>query len=78
MSKRIQNRKPLVDHLTMMHVSGEPFDATVLDQVRTVDGIRAASASLNRTINLPADFVDHNPARPDRITAPQSSVDPGN
>jgi putative ABC transport system permease protein len=55
--------------LTMTHVSGEPFDAAVFERAKTLDGIRAASASLNRTINLPADFVDHNPARPDRITA---------
>jgi putative ABC transport system permease protein len=55
--------------LIMTHVSGEPFDAAVFDRVKTSDGIRAASASLNRTVNLPADFVDHNPARPDRITA---------
>ena len=55
--------------LTMTHVSGEPFDAGVFDRVKALDGIRAASASLNRTINLPADFIDHNPARPDRITA---------
>ncbi len=55
--------------LTMSHISGEPFDVAVFNRARSVDGVRAASASLNRTINLPADFVDHNPARPDQITA---------
>ena len=28
--------------LTMTHVSGDPFDAAVFDQVKTLDGLRAA------------------------------------
>ncbi len=55
--------------VSIQHGSGEPFDAAVLDKVKAVDGVQAASGSLERTINLPADFYDHNPAQTDRITA---------
>lgn len=55
--------------LTLTHVSGEPFDAAVLGRARAVAGVRAASGVLNRTINLAADFYDHDPAKRDRITA---------
>ncbi len=53
--------------VTITQRSGEPFDAGVFDQLSSVDGIRAASVSLNRTVNLPANFYDQNPARPDRV-----------
>src|SRR3990170_1312263 len=55
--------------VTITHVSGEPFNAGVFDHAKTVEGVRAASASLNRTVNLPADFYDQDSARPDRVTA---------
>jgi putative ABC transport system permease protein len=55
--------------MSVTHVTGEPFDAAVFEQARAVAGVRAASASLGRTINLPTDFYDKNPARPDQITA---------
>jgi putative ABC transport system permease protein len=37
--------------------------------IHAIDGVRAVASSLERTINLPADFVDHNPARQDRVIA---------
>ena len=45
------------------------FPAATVDKLRDLDGIRSASVALTRTINLPADFVDHNAALADRITA---------
>jgi putative ABC transport system permease protein len=54
---------------TITHASGEPFDAQLLEKAKAVDGVRAASASLNRTVNLPANFFDNNPVKADRITA---------
>ena len=54
--------------LSIFHKTGDPFPQEILAQVRTVDGVRAAAASLGRTVNLPADFFDADPARPDRIS----------
>ncbi len=45
------------------------FPLTVADKLDGIDGIRAASPLLERTVNLPADFVDGDPAVADRITA---------
>jgi putative ABC transport system permease protein len=58
----------LVD-LTITHRSGAAFPLEVVSQLGSIDGIRAYSASLNRTVNLPADFVDGDPAQQDRVTA---------
>ncbi len=55
--------------VTITHQSGGAFSPQVTDKLTGIDGIHAVSASLNRTINLPADFVDHDSARSDRITA---------
>ncbi len=43
-------------------------DATITHKAKAVDGVRVASASLNRTVNLPANFFDSDPAKADRIT----------
>ncbi|RIK24559.1 MAG: hypothetical protein DCC52_12315, partial [Chloroflexi bacterium] len=40
--------------LTITHKSGETFSTRVLDQIENVDGIRAASGTLERPINIPA------------------------
>lgn len=45
------------------------FPLTVADKLDGIAGIRAASPLLERTVNLPADFVDGDPAVADRITA---------
>jgi putative ABC transport system permease protein len=55
--------------LTITHKTSEAFSPAVLDRVRTVDGVRVADGFLSRTLNLPADFVDHDPAQPDRVIA---------
>lgn len=54
---------------TITSASGGSFDPAVAEKLRSLDGVRAVSASLRRTINLPADFVDGNPARPDTLVA---------
>ncbi len=54
---------------TITSASGGAFDPAAAETLRTIDGVRAVSASLHRTINLPADFVDGNPARPDTLLA---------
>jgi len=55
--------------LTITQKTGEAFDPTVLNQIRAVDGVTVATGSLERLINLPANYVDGNPGTPDRITA---------
>jgi len=54
---------------TITNVAGDSFPADVTSRLQDIDGIRAFTASLERAVNLPADFVDNNPARPDRIMA---------
>ncbi|NMB90263.1 MAG: ABC transporter permease, partial [Chloroflexi bacterium] len=56
---------------TITHVAGDAFPAQAAGHLNEIDGVRAVAVSLERTINLPADFVDHDPARPDRIIAIQ-------
>jgi putative ABC transport system permease protein len=58
----------LVD-VTVTHKSGGGFPMDVAQKLDGISGIRATSALLERTVNLPADFVDANPALQDRITA---------
>jgi len=54
---------------TVTNLSGEAFSQDVIDRLDTIDGIRAKSTSLQRTINLPADFVDGDPSHTDTVTA---------
>jgi len=55
--------------LTITHRANSRFPLAVLESVRSVDGVAAASGSLNRTVNLPVDFFDGDPAHPDTVTA---------
>ena len=57
----------LVD-LTITHQSGSGFPADVAQRLDGVAGIRAVSPLLERTVNLPANFVDGDPALQDRIS----------
>ena len=57
----------LVD-LTITHQSGSGFPADVTQRLDGVAGIRAVSPLLERTVNLPANFVDGDPALQDRIS----------
>jgi putative ABC transport system permease protein len=53
--------------MTITHKTGDPFDAAILDQVSGVEGVVTAMGAYERTINLPADFVDHDSSTQDRI-----------
>ena len=55
--------------LTISLGSGESFPAAALDTLRGVEGVRLAQGVLSRPVNLPADFYDHDPAQPDRVSA---------
>jgi putative ABC transport system permease protein len=64
----VQGAAGLVD-FSVTHLSGESFPADEAARLEGVDGVRAVSATLNRIVNLPADFVDNDPARADTVTA---------
>jgi len=53
---------------TITHQTGGGFSPDVANGLGDIDGVRAVALSLNRTVNLPADFVDGDPAIPDRIS----------
>ncbi len=55
--------------VTVTHKSGSGFQQDVVQKLNGISGIRAISPFLERTINLPANYVDNNPAVQDRITA---------
>ncbi len=64
----VQGAEGEVD-FTITNLSGEAFPEDVVDRLGSIDGVRAMAASLNRTINLPADFVDRDSAHLDTVTA---------
>ncbi|MEW6566840.1 MAG: FtsX-like permease family protein [Chloroflexota bacterium] len=64
----MQGAAGLVD-FSATHATGESFLVGVASRLVGVDGVRAVSPTLDRTLNLPADFVDHDPARADAIAA---------
>lgn len=54
---------------TITHQTGAGFPPQAAQDLDTIPGVRAVALSLNRTVNLPADFVDRDPSTPDRISA---------
>src|SRR3972149_6013237 len=54
---------------TITLTTSDAFQMVVVDQVAAVEGVRATSALLNRTVNLPPDYLDGDPATPDAVTA---------
>ncbi len=54
---------------TITGKAGDAFPAGVLDQVRSVPGVVLAAGSLQRVVNLPADYYDHDASAPDRVSA---------
>lgn len=54
---------------TITNITGDTFPVALAGPIHAIEGVRAVASSLERTINLPADFVDHNPARQDRVIA---------
>jgi putative ABC transport system permease protein len=57
-----------VDATITLKIS-DAFDASVVGKVTAVQGVRAVSGFLNRTVNVPADYYDHDPAMPDAVSA---------
>jgi putative ABC transport system permease protein len=55
--------------VTITHKASGFFPETEANKLQGIEDIRAYSASLSRTINLPADYVDKNPAKTDSVTA---------
>jgi putative ABC transport system permease protein len=68
MQANIQGAEGETD-FTITNLTGDSFPAEVPDLLNDIEGVRAVASSLERTINLPADFADNNPDRPDRILA---------
>ena len=64
----VQGAEGNVD-FTITSAAGGSFDPIAVDKLRGIDGVRAVAASLQRTVNLPADFVDGDPVRIDTVTA---------
>jgi putative ABC transport system permease protein len=48
--------------------TGGAFPAEVRSRLAGVDGLRTTQGILARPLNLPADFYDHDPAKPDRVS----------
>ncbi len=63
----VQSAEGHVDY-TVTHISGEPFPEAIADKLQGVDGARVYAASLNRTINIPADFFDKDASKLDTTT----------
>jgi putative ABC transport system permease protein len=49
--------------------TSDAFDAGVAGRVAGVEGVRVVSGLLNRTVNLPSDYLDGDPALPDPVNA---------
>ncbi|PKN93912.1 MAG: hypothetical protein CVU44_08845 [Chloroflexi bacterium HGW-Chloroflexi-6] len=64
----VQGAEGNVD-FTITSAAGGSFDPVVVEKLQNIDGVRAVAASLQRTINLPADFVDGDLVRPDTLVA---------
>ncbi len=54
---------------TITHKTGEAFSPDILEKVKAVSGVRAVSGILERTVNLPPNYLDHDPATADRYIA---------
>lgn len=54
---------------TITSLTGDSFSAEMAIPLNAIEGVSAVASSLERTINLPADFVDNDPDRQDRIMA---------
>ncbi len=54
---------------TITNKTGENFPESVAAKVADVDGVVAVSATLERPVNLPADYFDQDASTPDRVTA---------
>jgi putative ABC transport system permease protein len=55
--------------LTATLKSGNAFPAATLDKLSGIEGLRSMQGILARSVNLPADFYDHDPKMADRVAA---------
>ena len=55
--------------VTITQIAGDSFSENILDKIKGLEGIRAISPSLNRTVNLTKNYFDQDKNIPDRITA---------
>jgi putative ABC transport system permease protein len=53
--------------ISISHRTGGSFSPAVVDEVKSVSGIRAVHGFLARTLNLPSNFFDNNPKKADQI-----------
>jgi putative ABC transport system permease protein len=58
----------VVDY-SVTNLTGGSFPESVGDSLAAVGGVRALSPKLDRTVNLPPDFFDQDPAKADAISA---------
>ena len=49
--------------------TADAFDASVAGRVAAIDGVHVVSGLLERTVNLPADYLDADPGLPDPVSA---------
>ncbi|MHC1781348.1 MAG: FtsX-like permease family protein [Anaerolineaceae bacterium] len=68
MMANIQGAEGQTD-FTITSLTGDSFSSEAASALPQVDGVRAVAASLEKSINLPADFVDRDPSKSDRIIA---------
>lgn len=54
--------------VTLSHKTGEAFPQVALEKVKRTDGVRVASGTLSRNVNLPENFFDRNAAFRDRVS----------
>ena len=54
---------------SLARTTGEGFSPDVAARVAGVEGVRVSAGFLIRNLNLPADYLDHDPARSDTIGA---------
>ncbi len=57
-----------VDATVTTKTAGD-FDASTVNRVAAVEGVSTVAGLLDRTINLPVDYLDNDPALPDPATA---------
>lgn len=60
--------------VTITHKTGETFSRNLVSEVRTIDGVRAISGSLSRTVNIPTGYFGHGAEDVTALTL--SGIDP--
>jgi len=55
--------------VTITHITSDVFPKETVSQLNEIDGVNAVSATLTRTINIPADYFDQDANKADRITS---------